>query len=396
MSHRRAALYLQIPAAYCRTFGGLRWAQYGEAVEFLDGPDAGRTFAFAAEIGQFLEGLLARGDRCPAFGTVLHLLYLFGLGDRATAAGRGVSFRKERLARPFRELRNPLRNAGALCAWLCRDMPGVADPPERADIVELLNGGSWIPQMVMSHPMLGAMDYAEQPATTPSVLDDLVSFWLDALSDEEIRHWLRFGRAPLCGLDDVAIPLPPGGPVETLAQVEERPRLAGLTRLVSRLEGALSLPPRRLEHEGPQADGYWDLATRGSPEQILPIQFALDDEEFLRRFAEHELLYFHRERPSRPAVQELVLLLDQGVRTWGDVRLILAGATMAMARQAGRASSPSGSRRPGLTAISWNRRGCPRMPWGSSSSPATCRRIRPECWPGFSGTAPAPCGMWSC
>jgi hypothetical protein len=336
MSHRRAALYLQIPAAYCRIFGGMRWAQYGEAVEFLDGPDAGRTFAFAAEIGQFLEGLLGRDDWCPAFGTVLHLLCMLGLGDRATAAGRGASFPKERLARPFRELRNPVRNAGALCAWLCRDVPGVADPPVPAEVIELLNGGSWIPQMVMSHPMLGAMDYAEQPAADATTLDDLVSARLDELSDEAIRHWLRFARGPLGGVEDIDVTLPTGGPVDTLAQVEERPRLAGLTRLVRRLEGAISLPPRRLEQEGPQVDGYSDLATRGSPEQILPIQFALDDDEFLRRFAEHELLYYQRERPNRPVAQELVLLLDQGVRTWGDVRLLLAAATMAMARQAGR------------------------------------------------------------
>ncbi len=43
MNHRRAALYLQIPDAYCRSFGGLRSAQCGEAVEFLGragrGPD---------------------------------------------------------------------------------------------------------------------------------------------------------------------------------------------------------------------------------------------------------------------------------------------------------------------------------------------------------------------
>ncbi len=85
-----------------------------------------------------------------------------------------------------------------------------------------------------------------------------------------------------------------------------------------------------------QADGYWDLTTRGAPEQILPIQFALEDEEFLRRFAERELLYFHRESPRRPEAHELVLLLDQGVRTWGDIRLVLAGAAMALARQAAR------------------------------------------------------------
>ena len=57
MSHGRAALYLQIPGEYCRSFGGLRWAHYGEAIEFLEGPTAGRTFAFAAEVASFLEGI---------------------------------------------------------------------------------------------------------------------------------------------------------------------------------------------------------------------------------------------------------------------------------------------------------------------------------------------------
>jgi hypothetical protein len=337
MNYRRAALYLQIPAAYCRPFGGLRWAQRGEAVEFLDGPDAGQTFAFAVEIGQFLEGVLAQGEWCPAFGTVLHLLLMLGLADRAASTGRVAVLREDRLARPFRELGSPLRNAGALCSRLLHDVPtslGVADPPELADLLELLNGGSWIPQIVLSHPMLGAMDYAEQPVVDASALEAIVSSRLEGFSDEVIHHWLKFGRGPVG--DGGEIPIPPRGLVGATPQVEERPRLTGLTRLISRLEGALSLPPRRLDHDGPETAGYWDLTTRGSPEQILPIQFALEDAEFLRRFAEHELLYFHREAPIRPAAQELVLLLDQGVRTWGDIRLVLAAAAMALARQATR------------------------------------------------------------
>ena len=56
---------------------------------------------------------------------------------------------------------------GRCAAWLCREVPGVADPPELSSVQDLLNGGSWIPQMVLSHPMLGAMDYAEQPALEP-------------------------------------------------------------------------------------------------------------------------------------------------------------------------------------------------------------------------------------
>jgi hypothetical protein len=101
----------------------------------------------------------------------------------------------------------------------------------------------------------------------------------------------------------------------------------------------LSLPPRRLAWSELQSGGYSDVTTRGSPERILPIQFALDQEEFLRRFAESELLYFHREEPRQPTTEELVLLLDQGVRTWGDVRLVLTGAALALARQAERKRS---------------------------------------------------------
>jgi hypothetical protein len=334
MSTRGAALYLQIPAAYCRSFGGLRWAQYGDAVEFLDGVDAGRTFAFAAEIARFIQGLHGPGRSTLAFGFVLHLLYMIGLGDRAQAHGSAQGL--ERIAGPFREEGRPLRNAGALCAWLCRDVPGLADPPDLAEAVELLMAGSWVPLIVLSHPMLGAMEQAEQPGLEPAQFEGILAQAAEELSDEEIRHWLKHGRGPLGCSAERLVPLRRRGLAQALADVERRPRLAGVARLVSRLEGALCLPPRRLAESELPSGGYADVTTRGSPEQILPIQFALDNEEFLRRFAQRELLYFHREEPHRPATEELVILLDQGVRTWGDIRLVLAGAALALARQTDR------------------------------------------------------------
>ena len=184
------------------------------------------------------------------------------------------------------------------------------------------------------------MDYAEQPALEPPEFQARVVSELDKLSDEVVRHWLKHGRGPIETIDERLAPFPPRGLVGSLSEVERRPRLAGVTRVIGRLEGAPSLPPRRLDRSELQTDGYSDLTTRGSPEQILPIQFALESEEFLRRFAERELLYFHRETPRPPAVEEMVLLLDQGVRTWGDVRLVLAGAAMALARQAEKRQSP--------------------------------------------------------
>jgi hypothetical protein len=334
MTTYRAAVYLQIPAEYCRWFGGLRWAHYGEAVEFLEGPSAGCTFAFAREIALFLEGLRAADGPLLDFGLVLHLLYLIGLGDRATSLGPGRCL--ERIAGAFRTLGCPLRNAGALCAWLCRGVPAALDGPALAEIQELLVGGNWIPQMVLSHPFLGTNDRANPPRLDPTEFEHQIERVLESLSDGDIRHWLRHGRRPEQNEDDRLIPPRPPGLTRILAGVEQRPRLAGIARLVSRLEGALSLPPRRRASALLQCGGYSDVTTRGSPEQILPIQFALDDEEFLRRFAEQELLYLHREEPHQPTTEQLVLLLDQGVRTWGDVRLVLSGAALALARQAHR------------------------------------------------------------
>jgi hypothetical protein len=340
MSDFRAAHYLQIPAGYCRSFGGLRWAQYGEAIEFLEGQAAGRTFAFAAEIAVFLEGLHGPEGELLCFGFVLHLLYLIGLGERGARHGEGSVVCVERIAAPFRALGCPLRNAGVLCAALCRSAPHSADPPELSALCEILTGGSWIPQMVLSHSILGVLDHAEEPALGPAEFEDRFRRAADSFGDGEIRHWLRHGRGPAETDGQRLTPIQPRSLVETLAELEQRPRLAGIGRLVNRLEGALSLPPRRLACSLMQDGGYSDVTTKGAPEQILPIQFALEGEEFLRRFAEGELLYFHREEPRQPAPQEMILLLDQGVRTWGDVRLVLSGAAIALARQAERRRIP--------------------------------------------------------
>jgi hypothetical protein len=97
---------------------------------------------------------------------------------------------------------------------------------------------------------------------------------------------------------------------------------------------ALAIPPRRLTPEELPLGGYADMVTHGQVEHLLPSQHALEDLEFLRRFAERELLYFRREDPPAHQRQELAVLLDQGVRTWGDVRLVLAAAALALARQA--------------------------------------------------------------
>ena len=327
--------YLAIPTDYWRRPGGLRWCASGEAVEQIaPDPTIGCTFAMAGEIALFLEGYVTSGPLI-CFGFVLHLLQLLGLsGNELTARRRPAAFAD--LASTFREMGRPIRNAGALCARLCREVPRAADPPDPIDLGQALRHPTSI--SVFQHRLHWP---AEMPPLTPDRFEALVLKALEQLTPGDVRHWLRHGCGPVGGAGEEVARLWTHDFAAVLAGLKERPRLAGAVPLVESLAGALTLPPRRLNRAELPAGGYADIATRGQPEQILPAQFVLDDIEFLRRFAAHELLYFHREEPRAPTTEDLLIVLDQGVRTWGDVRLVLAAAALALVRRAARRNTPS-------------------------------------------------------
>ena len=179
------------------------------------------------------------------------------------------------------------------------------------------------------HPPLTALDFEMRFLNA-----------LKQLSPDEIACWLEHGQGhlPFPGerVAQAIEALKPKTLEGVVAALEDRDRLAGAMPMVSQFISALTLPPRRLAHQALPTGGYADIATRGKPEQILPSQFAIDNIEFLRRFAENELLYFHREEPHAPVTEELVLLLDLGVRTWGKVRQALAASALALARLSAR------------------------------------------------------------
>src|SRR5207253_4855730 len=83
------------------------------------------------EVALFLEGF-ATGGRLIHFGFVVHLLDLLRHPDHT----RGTL--GQRLGRAFADAGRPLRNAGAFCAALCRDIPEVASPPDLRGVLERL------------------------------------------------------------------------------------------------------------------------------------------------------------------------------------------------------------------------------------------------------------------
>jgi hypothetical protein len=318
-----ATRYLIVPEAYCARLGGLAWSELYDAIERSDGT----TFALTLEVVSFLEGFASIRPLIH-FGHALHCLALLREGERR-AFGTDF-FTRLRLA--YQEAGRPARTAGALCAHLCAAVPPAPDAPSAEDLAR------WFSVYFFDTEPAHLNQPAQQPALTPEMFEVSVSHALAQASQQELLHWLRHGQAPVdeAGKQVVQALLAdrPRSLRGVLADLSQRQRLAGAQPYVAQLVSALALPPRNLAARQLPLGGYADITTRGHPEQMLISQLALDDLELVRRHAENELLYFRREEPHVRTREELVVLLDQGVRTWGPVRLVLAGAVLALGQMA--------------------------------------------------------------
>jgi hypothetical protein len=316
--------YLVIPEGYGACLGRLRWSEAGDAVETGDG----KTFAFAVEIIHFLEGFAAQG-RLIHFAFLLHLLAL--LRPTRIRPPSPPSLLSEAFSSPGRNV----RNAGAFCALLCRDISPAIDPPTIEQLWDLLQAPGW-----RSFEGPAVERRADLPPLEPAELERRVRTALEKYSIEEVLHWLHkgCGPAPEAGkrMAEEMQARRPRGLSGVLARLAEHARLREAAPFVAQLVSALTLPPRRLVQPELPLGGYSDVATRGAVEHLLPSQLVFDGEDFVRRHASNELLYFRREEPQQPIAQTLIVLLDQGVRTWGIVRVVLTAALFALGRLAER------------------------------------------------------------
>jgi hypothetical protein len=316
--------YLRIAAEYTAHFGKLEWSMHEDAVVSSEG----KLFASNAAIGEFVEGY-GSGGRAISFSFLLHAMELLQNRRRLSHP------QAQRLHRAFHNEESPWRNAGALVAVLTRSVPEVSPGPSLRVVSARLRDTNYSVRWFIQED--AGRHIAVEPPLTPHQFEDVIFDAAEAYTNDELQTWFGTGRGPVHEparqAAQAMAPLPRtlSGVLATLLR---RPRLAGAETYVTQMVGALTLPPRRWSPPELPVGGYADMVTRGQVEQILPSQHALDDLEFLRRFAEHELLYFRREEPPARNDQEWVVLLDQGVRTWGDVRLVLSAAAVALGKMA--------------------------------------------------------------
>ncbi|HEX3151937.1 MAG TPA: hypothetical protein VHR66_27945 [Gemmataceae bacterium] len=313
--------YFAVPAGFGPS--GLRWSNNGEALE----TDTG-TWRFAPQVAAFLEGFAAL-RAVPHFAHVVECLALLSLDPPAACP---IPDRFKTVAHSFRRLNSPARNAGALFGYLCSNVPPAVHVPA--------GGGKSLAHWLTHSPSLGFLhdhnDNVETPSLSAREFHERVASRLRPMSDYDVRHWLRHGVAPD---SDAAEPLaeelerrPPTMAEFLDAAVKDRSRLGDAVPLVRHFVSALSLPPRKRTPPKLPIGGYADVTNRGDPSRLLPSQLALDPDDFVRRFAENELLFFRREDPHERRQEHLALVVDQGVLTWGPVRLALGAAVLAFAR----------------------------------------------------------------
>lgn len=76
--------------------------------------------------------------------------------------------------------------------------------------------------------------------------------------------------------------------------------------------------------------GYSDLSSRGSLDRLLPSELAHDDDTLVVRIAMGEAMYLRREAPQVQEQPTRLVLLDDGVRSWGIQRYFLFAAMLAL------------------------------------------------------------------
>ena len=147
---------------------------------------------------------------------------------------------------------------------------------------------------MLAQAITGAPPLAEEPGLGPEQFKTLIRRRLALMGDEEIRHWLRTARGLLAETSITCYRFAPKA--YRGRSRRSMPAAAGGDAGARQSTGGRAFDSvaaaRPVRAARGRLFGYHDPRV---PERILPIQFALDGEEFLRRFSEPELLYFHRE-----------------------------------------------------------------------------------------------------
>ena len=118
---------------------------------------------------------------------------------------------------------------------------------------------------------------------------------------------------------------------EAIKELTRNTTWGGVARAGLAASTVLSLPRRPSDPDQLPIGGVSDITNRGDPERLLITELAQDPMVMLARIANGQALYLRREVPPGPSPPVRPVLMETGIRTWGQTRLTIASVGMAIA-----------------------------------------------------------------
>jgi hypothetical protein len=161
------------------------------------------------------------------------------------------------------------------------------------------------------------------------------------VTEENVRRMMTVGHVDLpepVTRELVIIPdpapviEPAGEPLtvpELLKELQQHEQHAVLVRLVKEIRAAVSFPRRIVPGDDLGLGGVSDLTNRGEFDRLLLSELAQDDDVLTIRVALREAMYLRREAPPSPPAEARALLIDHGLRMWGQPRFLACAVMLA-------------------------------------------------------------------
>lgn len=338
-----------------------RWQDNGDAIVWCADPVTDTdesTAAFSSQLHLILSDLNTRLGGLPPLICLLTVLDLCGsqwsLDDWTTRIARLVreSSRRGRRADRLdpssgpveeisdwfskvwllpREMRADLSMQLAILTYALQDLPDdmlESVGLEATDVLECISIAASDRDLNWDSAAVAAPSAARAKLAI-NALWYMASRPIDA---ESIETWRQTGVGDLpvsAPMEELPEPRDPIG--QTMRELAEDSEWGAMARVAASVSSLLSLPRKPSDPEALPVGGVSDVTNRGEPERLLMTELAQDPMVMLARIANGQALYLRRESPPGPSPQFRPVLIESGIRTWGENRLQIASMALAIA-----------------------------------------------------------------
>ncbi|MFC6269366.1 hypothetical protein [Frigoriflavimonas asaccharolytica] len=119
---------------------------------------------------------------------------------------------------------------------------------------------------------------------------------------------------------------------DLLENLIKEPETFHIGSLIKRLWSGMKIPMHQYSPGNHPLGGIADITNKGSFDRMLLSEFANDDDVFVSRVANNEVLFIEREIPPEENIYERILIIDASIKNWGTPKTLAFSTAIAIAK----------------------------------------------------------------